>query len=588
MKKHIVLRNKFKYLYLAFMMLGAATVMSCGDDDEVKIDTRLLGKNEVLFAPLDPETGKAFDEAAIKKLGVDVKKEIKYQVDQEVKIQIWTQIKAKTIKVYELPKDSLIATLQGGSLKKDKLFGTVWTSTIPKLKIEEGKSKEYRFDITFDDAGTSGFSSNSEFEAQYTVAHFKPIVIKNQFLTFRKNNKDVTELSFSGAPGEAFKAPGIGDAIKFVLKDKNAISLPHGNFDYVGTGDFSVSLWFKSNYDEAEDPVLIANQDWGSSDNVGFTYAYKKGEIRCVISDGTNSKKFWYELPKAKLNDNKWHHLAGTYDRDGNWLTYIDGKLEQTEDMSGIGNLDSKLPIGIGQDGTGKYEDSFDGSIGAVSISNYVLSEEEVKVLAGRGSGAEVHKKDGTVSVLEIVNSGTTLSHERGMVVRSFDGTDDYATINDKGALDFVYENDFSIAFWLKTEEKVKMDPVLIGNQDWESSANKGLTIATQLGEVRSVISDGSKKADKWYEAPKPFLNDNAWHFVVVSFDRDGDMTMYINGKKEETKGMSEVGSFKSGQPLRLGQDGEADYGKWFKGQMGRVAFYDYVLDEAQVLKLFK
>jgi hypothetical protein len=584
MKKYIDTFKKLQYVIFSLLALSVV-LLSCNEDDDIIIDKRLMGKNTIEFMPFNPETDKPYTEEELKEAGLDVSSQAEFCAGQAVKLQLTTKIEVKKLKVFELPENTLVNEVDGGSGSEENGFTTVWSTTLEELKIAEGENKKYKFLAIFDDAGVDGFSSNSEWEEEYKIVYCKPIT-GSPFVSLRKSQNDVQPLKYSNAVAELAEIPGIGQTAKFNLADENKASVPYGNFDFIHQNDFSVSFWVKSDYNESEDPVLIGNQDWNSSDNVGFTYAYKKGEIRCVISDGTNSVKFWYELPKPKLNDNKWHHITGTFDRDGNWLTYINGKLEQTEDITSIGSIDSKLALGIGQDGTGNYEDWFDGSIANVVISDYVLTEQEVKGLAGGTSGVELRKADGSVAMLPVeTNSGDEPVISDGVAVRTFDGNDDYATILDGGLLDFTYEKDFTIAFWMKTTSD-SGDPVLIGNQNWDSSGNVGLTIAHKKGEVRSVASDGSNKADKWYEY-KALLNDDQWHHVVASYDRDGNMTIYINGKKEEEKDMSAVGSIKSGQPYRLGQDGEGDYGDWFQGQMKSVIFFDYVISAEDASKLY-
>ena len=61
----------------------------------------------------------------------------------------------------------------------------------------------------------------------------------------------------------------------------------------------------------------------------------------------------------------------------------------------------------------------------------------------------------------------------------------------------------------------------MLGDQDWGSSNNKGLTIAFRGDDWRVAISDGDgQKAD--YDTDGIPFNDGEWHFLLATFDRDG------------------------------------------------------------------
>ena len=125
--------------------------------------------------------------------------------------------------------------------------------------------------------------------------------------------------------------------------------------NFGGTTDYTISAWIKVN-SKSGDPSFLSNKDWRSGGNAGyvlfvggggnFGWNYKPSGGGRVDSGGTG------------INDGVWHHVAVSYDRDGNALTFVDGVLANTTAIAPAAEtIDSGLPTNIGQDGTGSYTD---------------------------------------------------------------------------------------------------------------------------------------------------------------------------------------------------------------------------------------
>ncbi|MCT4586901.1 MAG: LamG domain-containing protein [Carboxylicivirga sp.] len=163
----------------------------------------------------------------------------------------------------------------------------------------------------------------------------------------------------------------------------------------------------------------------------------------------------------------------------------------------------------------------------------------------------------------------------------TFDGVNDKATLTETPSLDFTHTEDFSIGLWVNSTSS-ESDPAMISDQDWSSSYNKGFTLAFKGATWRSVICDESAQADGSTNGTVP-INDGQWHFLAVTFDRDGDMKMYQDGIEVSSTDMSSVGNIDNGNPIRFAQDGTGEYSKFFAGNIGNAYIFDYVLDPADV-----
>ena len=79
------------------------------------------------------------------------------------------------------------------------------------------------------------------------------------------------------------------------------------------------------------------------------------------------------------LNDDKWHHIAGTY--DGKTVkVYVDGKLEASNAAAGAFKTGPKY-IGSRDD----KQEAFTGLIDEIAFFNAVLSDNDMKVIANSG-----------------------------------------------------------------------------------------------------------------------------------------------------------------------------------------------------------
>ncbi|HBY94258.1 MAG TPA: hypothetical protein DEP84_09895, partial [Chloroflexi bacterium] len=175
----------------------------------------------------------------------------------------------------------------------------------------------------------------------------------------------------SGVPGrdnQAVLFDGIDDYVQ----------VPHDSaFDFGRYTDFSVSLWVKT-AGWSGDPVLVSNKDWTSGKNKGFALAAASdGTWQVNVGDGSNR----VDLQAGTIiNDNQWHHLAATFDRDGHAELYQDGNsVAFLFSIGNIGDINTTYPIAIGQDGTLKYPHKFAGLIDDVRIYPRAFSWIEVR-----------------------------------------------------------------------------------------------------------------------------------------------------------------------------------------------------------------
>lgn len=136
----------------------------------------------------------------------------------------------------------------------------------------------------------------------------------------------------------------------------------------------------------------------------------------------------------------------------------------------------------------------------------------------------------------------------------------------------FGEKQDFTIAFWVKSPG-VDADPGIISNKNWSSGGNVGWFIGLQGSTLKwNWRTEGSSRLD----ATIPGVADDVWHYVVVSHDRDGLATIYVDGNVAKTIDISESkGTIDTSFTTKIGVDGAGNH---FGNR------YDVQLDQMQIL----
>lgn len=465
-----------------------------------------------------------------------------------------------------------IATLERGAaiqpIGDAPAFGTVGDYTNPHkyiIETEFGGSVEWTVNVVLADPPP-------------------PVVGATGFELIRKNGESKHIGLVSNPNRDLANFAGNLLGYNYNGTDQYAVADTDSDLNFRFESDYSISFWVRTTSTDS-DPVMIGDQNWDSSGNTGMTIAFLGDKWRVAVSDG--SSKADARTSGVPFNDGSWHLLGVTFDRDGNMTMYQDGIVVASADMSGVGSIDAGNPLNVAQDGESDYGQFFEGDIVEAKIYDYVLSPEEVTSISKSQTGVSLRSKNGLDKNLNVIPSGgTTLeTFDDKYVGYDLDGVSEFVTIDDGGDLDFRYESDYSISFWINTTS-TDSDPVMIGDQNWDSSGNKGLTIAFRGSNWRVATSDGSTKADT--SAGDSPTNDGNWHHLVVSLDRDGQMNLFQDGVLVVGASMSNVGNTSAGNPLRIGQDGEADYGQFFQGKIANIEIYDTALNESEVKDLFE
>jgi hypothetical protein len=162
----------------------------------------------------------------------------------------------------------------------------------------------------------------------------------------------------------------------------------------------------------------------------------------------------------------------------------------------------------------------------------------------------------------------------------AFDGGDDRVTMGDPsgGQLDFGL-TDFSVEAWVKAtanDERAIFSKRPYGTAIpfWQATVTDD---GSRIGRVRVNVSDGVTSAEVY--GPAIRVDDGAWHHVVVVFDRDAGVLIYVDGVVQ-TNLATVSGDLSNSGEFQIGKS--PGYGH-FKGGLDDVAVYPAALDAARV-----
>ena len=112
---------------------------------------------------------------------------------------------------------------------------------------------------------------------------------------------------------------------------------------------------------------------FGNYDNASDT------DVRMNFS-GISGKRV--EIKKISANDDQWHHIVGTYDRDGNMTVYMDGEKYSSVSMAEHSGktVDAGFDFVLGGDGRGCYGMSR-CMVDELRVYNKVLADSAVKTI---------------------------------------------------------------------------------------------------------------------------------------------------------------------------------------------------------------
>lgn len=185
----------------------------------------------------------------------------------------------------------------------------------------------------------------------------------------------------SGKFGRAMEFDGVDDYVD--CEDNDTLD--------VGKGDFSIVAWIKcADYIPAEWEGQIVSKLHETAPRHGYLLGVRgaldaSNKTKPVFRIGLATDVSVHVFGTHPINDDTWHHLAVTVDRDGSVILYRDGQLETQMSIAGYSkeNEDNDHLFRIGRhDQHGGF---YKGLIDEVALFKAALTEDDVKRIMTRG-----------------------------------------------------------------------------------------------------------------------------------------------------------------------------------------------------------
>lgn len=345
------------------------------------------------------------------------------------------------------------------------------------------------------------------------------------------NNRNGTP--YGGAVLTTDKYDNTNSAYSFSGADCG-ISLANTNsFDFVGQ-PFAISAWVKySNITGAPSAVVAKH-------NCGTPNGYLLGIENNIPQFFMSSNGGWSIISASQTyNDNKWHHLAATYDGAGSQKFYVDGELKSSASVAYNNPAGSGAPIIIGDAAGSCGGGTFSASIDEVKIYGAALDASLVAAIYKKSRGSDKAIK--------------------------FDGADDYVNLGTGlDADNFTFETWYKIASYAKA-------PFFI------SAKNNGGWLI-QINNLKYI--NIAKTGVSSYSVGPIADADNKWHHLAVTVNAT-TTAFYLDGLLIGSGSYSPGFNSGNGEYSLGGRIGYAF--NWNEGAMDEVRIWNTALTQTQI-----
>lgn len=372
-----------------------------------------------------------------------------------------------------------------------------------------------------------------------------------------------------------------------------------GSNDYVeiGTADslgltnssFTVETWLYVNeFSETDQPILGTNIA-GKNRNLHLIIRNQKSYLGFYSNDSSG---------KTLLSKHIWYHLAWRYNqKTGEQALFVNGILDNTS--KGHAPLNSKDKVTIGHTAGTRF---FNGLLSDLRIWRYSRSINQIlaniyKSLKGNeadlaaywrldeGEGTQAtdsikHQKNGKIVNAKWVKIDTKLPFQATKLLK-FDGVTSYVEMADSDAIDFDWNQNFTIECWIKADtnqaDKKNSDNDII--EKWNGSSGYPYVIRylRSSGKIIGARYDGTNNPR--VQSLKS-INDNQFHHIAF-VKNNSQLELYIDGIKENSTTDTVKGNTRNNSPLYLARRGRV--GNFFKGHVAELRIWNHPRSDQQI-----
>lgn len=204
------------------------------------------------------------------------------------------------------------------------------------------------------------------------------------------NNGVTREASLPPPDGLPYAAGFVGSSSQYLFRSDGA-----GSVLSPGTGDFSISLWlYSTDFSGFNWRGLVTKGARTNAGANGYSIVTSGNGTYVLVQFGCSTSSIIGGLVsfEANLVINTWYHLVITFDRDGNFLGYLDGVpmdyyilglpgMSAFEDTTATCTPISGFAVGAWAANDGSIDSYWDGRIDDVRWYTDLLTQDDVTEL---------------------------------------------------------------------------------------------------------------------------------------------------------------------------------------------------------------
>ncbi len=384
-----------------------------------------------------------------------------------------------------------------------------------------------------------------------------------------------------------------------------------------GTGDFSVSFWFKGRGFVSQGSSLngmIMKRAVDSVNAAGWVfYTDSNNGVGLNVNGGSDSSSIYITGGTGKATDNTWHHVVGV--RSGTAISlYLDRNRIAIGTLSG--SVSNAVALTFGDDNLGSR--NFNGTIDEVRMYNRALATTDIESLYTQGGGTKVNtavsqpqgtgrldsglagywkldENTGTSAADSSTNANTgTLAGspawgagQIGSAV-DFDGSNDGMSVTSPTALNIIPSagDTVSIAFWYNSSVANGATATLYSRTNGGCEM-LGLNIVggVSTDSLRFYYRDTSCAGIDNYTGASG-VSKNIWHHVVSTYNpTSGVLIVYLDGVQVTTTTNSASSSISYANTFYVGRNSG---GQYYDGLVDEFRVYERILSADEVAQLYR
>jgi surface protein/predicted outer membrane repeat protein len=398
-----------------------------------------------------------------------------------------------------------------------------------------------------------------------------------EFVTFTDNLDINISTIATSKPKLYLKAHG--GAIQFNTSSISNIIQPSDTLN-IGT-DHTIEFW--TNTLESENEII------GLYDGTPTSRVFlSTGKITSqLIQTGSSSN---IRVSQTAINDGEWHHIAMTYNSDGNMSIYINGILDETYQSDSVNNisLDNAL-LKIGSNGT-KINSKM--LLDDVRIWNTTRDPSQIKdnykmQLDGNESGLIAYYNfdervgstiyDIAKNNYATIDTNITRLNFLGDTL-DFDGIDDFIEIPDHNDLD-ITEN-ITLSAWIKVDSFTGGGTIF--SKFYLSDGTPDYAYELLLNDDGTLLFNSHDQLSPDNSSSNSTLSANRYYYITVTYNGE-NVKFYIDGELDKT--VPTTGTLGSSTaPLLIGKRYLSSEDKrFFDGSIAEVSIWNRALTKSEI-----